>query len=376
MAALAVAVHHSIPDWHQYKIVARIGIDGYLGVPFFFLLSGFVMMWTWHHGGKSHFLAKRAARIYPVVVFGLGVSLLAYACFGNAGAGHAGPKISVLYNLLLVQAWFSNDPLIRQSWDGVAWTLSCEAFFYVIGPVILRALSAPRVRTCAITIVAMVATDFALQAILLPRSGSLVEDFFLYSPVANLPIFLAGALMCRVVMSGGFPSFNLSIVTLLGVILPFALYFEFIPLVQRYNSLAEFWMAPGFLVLIGSAASRDLRSQEGRRLMTSRPLVWGGEISYSFYMTHALLLGALVEVARHRFLPSTPLAGEVFLCGYLVCATVAAGIVHRVVEIPGQRVVLALLTGNGISSALGGRRHGAKAVSQGLPSSQETPSLP
>jgi peptidoglycan/LPS O-acetylase OafA/YrhL len=375
IAAVAVAVHHSIPHWKHYAIVAKIGIDGYLGVPFFFILSGFVMMWTWHHGGQTLFLARRFARIYPIVFLGLVISLASYAAFGDPGAGHAGPKVSILYNLLLIQAWFSNDPAIRQSWDGVSWTLSCEAFFYVIAPLLLGRLSQLNLRLCAIFVSLLAAVDFLIQAIVVPKSGPNLESFFIYNPVANLPFFLVGSVLCLLVMSDRIPNNNLTVVTLFTVILPFAVYLEFVPMVNRYNSLAELWMAPGFVCVIAAGAARDLRSTGNRfTLMSSRPLVWGGDISYAFYMLHALVLGGVLYVAQHRFLPTSPLYGEIFMVGYILLAVFVAALGHRLIELPGQRLLLEVLPSRGPHRRITRSRRSSVAEANRM--SDEIPTLP
>lgn len=350
VAAVAVAVHHSVSHWKQFAVVNKFGYDGYLGVPFFFVLSGFVMMWTWQHGGKRGFLRRRVARIYPVVLFGLSISLLAYAVFGNPGAGHAGNRLSVVYSVLLVQAWFTNHPNVFQSWDGVAWTLSCEAFFYVLSPVLLRWLSRPKERSCLFLVVGLLGGSFLIQAILLPRTGPSVESFFLYSPIANLPFYVSGALVCRLILSGRlFQRSHSVLLASVGVVGAYAFYRGVFPLVQRFGSLAEVWMAPSFLFLIVCGASRDLKKPGSRPFMRSRPMVWLGEVSYSFYMTHALVLGALVYfVQKKGLLPGNPTEGELFLIGFIFLATVVAGATHRLIELPGQRLVLRALSNCGV----------------------------
>lgn len=105
------------------------------GVLLFFLLSGFVIYYSWHEfaGTKDFgtFFYKRFRRIYPIFVLSL---ILAYgvSCLGH---GLPSPNIpGLLGNLLMVQG-FDTDPgwkVVPYMDNGPLWSLSYEWWFYMM----------------------------------------------------------------------------------------------------------------------------------------------------------------------------------------------------------------------------------------------------
>ncbi|CAN7459439.1 hypothetical protein LJR034_002934 [Caballeronia sp. LjRoot34] len=47
--------------------------------------------------------------------------------------------VSLICQLLLLNAWFP-FAAIHQPWNGPSWSISCEAFFYALFPLLLRRL--------------------------------------------------------------------------------------------------------------------------------------------------------------------------------------------------------------------------------------------
>ena len=121
-----VGLHSLLP------FVAR----GYLGVDFFFVLSGFIISHVYlsslarpNRQALSIFLWHRLIRIYPVHVAVLAamVSLVWVA----RGAGilltnpQEGQAASVFWNLMLMQAWGVAD---HPGWNIPSWSVSAEWF--------------------------------------------------------------------------------------------------------------------------------------------------------------------------------------------------------------------------------------------------------
>lgn len=107
---------------------------GYLGVCVFFVLSGFILTYTYASRLSSpksyvrYFLA-RFARIYPLYLLALLIALPLPETRLNARDAAA--------VLLLVQSWGPAESSQGYAWVMQAWTLSVEFFFYLLLPLVL-----------------------------------------------------------------------------------------------------------------------------------------------------------------------------------------------------------------------------------------------
>ena len=122
----------------MYGALQDLATYGYLGVPLFFLISGFVIVWSAAGRTAGAFLKSRFLRLYPM--FWVGVALT-FAVVWLAGVR---PELYslrvVLANLTLVPAYF-DVPFV----DGVYWTLAIELKFYllILAAILLRQM--PRI---------------------------------------------------------------------------------------------------------------------------------------------------------------------------------------------------------------------------------------
>src|SRR5258708_37600251 len=117
----------------------KLSSIGYVGVSFFFVLSEFMLLHT--YAGQpmilKSFWRARFARIYPAYAFSLLVTapFFFYAVltmnipFFVWAKSHL--KLASALVLSLLQAWV---PQAALTWNAVAWSLSVEAFFYVLFP--------------------------------------------------------------------------------------------------------------------------------------------------------------------------------------------------------------------------------------------------
>lgn len=142
-AALAVVFYHSGAGFAASSRFAPAALgnilnNGWLGVPFFFILSGFILTYAhadMHFDGRElrRFFVARFSRLYPVYLLALVISIPFVDHFALA---------TDWFQFFLLQSWFPGSG--ATDWNFVAWTLSVELFFYLVFPfalVFLRALS-------------------------------------------------------------------------------------------------------------------------------------------------------------------------------------------------------------------------------------------
>lgn len=107
--------------------------SGWCAVSLFFVLSGFVLAYSYsgkirNAGSAKRFWQARFARIYPVYA----LSLL--FCFETI---HLLSPGSIAAVLAMVQSWNPFHPQYGGMWNMPTWTLSVEAFFYLLFPLII-----------------------------------------------------------------------------------------------------------------------------------------------------------------------------------------------------------------------------------------------
>lgn len=176
---------------------------GPLAVPFFFILSGFVLSHAYGHrvplttGARRQFWWGRVARLYPIYLLAWLLFLpMAYAKYmGHVHQGATFASSGVL-SVVALQSW---TPL-SQSWNGPSWSLSVEMFFYFLFPFLaLPLLTMRRRRVLLLTAMAwgvMLTLDLCHVTGLISKQVWL--DWFNANPLLSLPTFLIGIVTYRV----------------------------------------------------------------------------------------------------------------------------------------------------------------------------------
>jgi peptidoglycan/LPS O-acetylase OafA/YrhL len=147
---------------------------GYLGVDFFFLLSGFIITHVYlaslacpNRSMVQIFLWHRLIRLYPVhltVLAGL-VAIISLA--GAAGIALNDPQHwqwkNLFWHLTLLHSWGVTESL---AWNDPSWSISAEWFAYLLFPLLAPAMIRVQQRVAALLIaVAALATTALLFAI-------------------------------------------------------------------------------------------------------------------------------------------------------------------------------------------------------------------
>jgi peptidoglycan/LPS O-acetylase OafA/YrhL len=265
--------------WHRaspYLPSASLAVD------FFFLLSGFVLAYTYddrlargHFAGE--FLRRRIVRLAPLVALGSLVGMAAFAARGHSTL----PELTslTLANATLVPAWFvgRSEPFPL---NGVNWSLLVELLLNLA-----YALVAPRLSTRVLA-----ATCFASGAVLLAALVHFQDLPLLRSALPDLVAtaargvfsFSAGVLIYRKARFGR--QFGLPTMAALSALL----LLSFAPNVAD-TALAAPFNAVCIMLLYPAVLWAGIQCQlDG---VVRKAAEWSGAISYPVYALHKPILG-------------------------------------------------------------------------------------
>ncbi|MCM6771850.1 acyltransferase [Nocardia sp. CDC159] len=338
IAALMVFTTHAAfqpgllpPGDASAVFMSVVKVGGYIGVGFFFVLSGFVLTWSAREDDTPRrFWRRRFFKIYPnhFVAFLLAVGFLLLT---------GGKIVGWVQQLLLVHAWWP-DLDVAFGVNDVSWSLSVEALFYLSFPlliVLVRKIRPERLWWWAGGIMAAVVL-MPVVAKLLPAEPRVWWDatpeyeywfVYLFPPVRALD-FVLGMVMARIVMVGSWPRVR-SVWAALAFVAGYAAA-SFLP--TTFSMVAATIVPLAFL--IPAAAAADI---EGRpSWLASRPMVWLGDISYAFYLVHQVALYSMYRLYGTEFQPTLAQSIGLWAVGLGGTVVLAWGM-HRLVELPMQR---------------------------------------
>jgi len=114
--------------------------EGYIGVSFFFILSGFILAYNYQDGilknkkSKRTFYQARFARIFPLHILTLVISVpLTYGVFIQQKSIWFSQALT---NLSLTQSYVPIKS-IYFSFNALSWSISDEMFFYLVFPFLI-----------------------------------------------------------------------------------------------------------------------------------------------------------------------------------------------------------------------------------------------
>ncbi|MGP3638586.1 acyltransferase family protein [Streptomyces sp. 24-1644] len=329
-AALVVVLYHLSRLTGTLPWISDITWYGRSGVTFFFVLSGFVLAWT--YDGKSVptkiFLWRRFARIWPLLAVSVLTSLAVWRALGTDISLRG-----VAATLGLVNAWVP-DRAYLVGGNPAAWSLSDEAWFYLVFPLLLML---PMMRTArgrgwsaAVLCVASVAAWVAGALIAEPALRLWALDYF---PPTRTLQFVLGVAAGLAVKRGWRPPVNLATTVALVVAWHVALipWSGAVPDRLWYSpySASHLLSAPLFALLVAAAATADL---EGRRTyLSGTRMIRLGQWSFAWYLFHEIVIRAALGVFGR---PDTYEETAALWLTVLVASLVLAAIAYHSVEHP------------------------------------------
>jgi peptidoglycan/LPS O-acetylase OafA/YrhL len=339
-AALLVVLHHTLPV--IVPSIARHGwssrLQTFTGttVLLFFILSGYVLALVYLEPGtaidRKNFWRARFARIYPLYFLALALDTpnLFHARLVKYGLSAAVLKTSVTFagSCLLLQQWL---PMLK-GLDFPNWSLSVEALFYAVFPLLGRMLWRRALRVqLALALSCFVifwATDFVAAAHHLPAA---VRE----QPLSYLPYFISGVVIASL---HRWLRAQQSRLTRVRALAPAAALFATVLLIAACSLRLPLpdSIVPG-LVFLPAYSVLLVCFAVGNPMIEavfSRPLlVLLGEASYALYLLHVIVWTWLFQAAG---LPINPWTYALYLATALGLSIAC----FRWVEVPARQYLL------------------------------------
>lgn len=316
------------------------------GVSFFFVLSGFIL--THVYTAKpiqsyGQFVQARVARVWPLHVASL--LLLVFAVPSGAvtfdGAGIFSRWVVLGFNVTLVHSIFPYFAYTF-SWNSVSWSISTEWFFYLTFPFLLVNIRRTWHWKLVASLVLALLWLNLLAALRLPVDGGLEQATVAYGTYAN-PIMrgfefslgiAAWVWWERLVKPAQLSRASWSVIEMAVVILA-AIWLGFGyqatlgnwpegPSQLWVKSIASCWLFA--LLIIVLAAGRGVLGS----LLSWRPLVYLGKISFAIYMVHQVMIKIFIVTLKMESPPAWLFFGAVLA---------AASLSYWAIERPTQRFI-------------------------------------
>lgn len=279
-------------DWSASNhLFQKIFYSGYVGVSFFFVLSGFVLSYSYQEKilkgditFKKYFFL-RFARLTPLH-FGTALPIIGLALyFGNFNLSY------LILNLSYMQSWIPNST-IYYSFNAPSWSLSNEMFFYLCFFFLVKIPLSSLLRFGALLLLtvfvsALVVTLF-LDDLKLYGNSTLAHWMFYIFPGFRLLEFIAGMLLFHLWKRGYV--FN-------SYVLPFAYLTLFLAMYFGNHVPEAFKVSLFFLPVIVFFLFSHLQDHGFIiEILRSKPFVLLGNASFAFYLIHQPLITAFTKI--------------------------------------------------------------------------------
>ena len=324
VAALFVALYH-LPPISFYHLS-----KGFLGIYFFFSLSGFVIALNYFGRIKNlksflNFEKKRFLRLYPLHIFVLFLVLII--------------QISKIYLVDFLpikyeqkafqpQEWFTKFDFIQHifltqsvttlgyplSWNGAAWTISVEFYAYIIFALLIILIRNNQIIFLTIIIIYLLFFEIIFK---------FLEPFINFLFLDGLRYFLTGSLMFIIYRIVKFRLSDFFVILLL-----FLIFF--------FNELLPNYILYSSIILIISIQKENNYTY---RLLNKNYFVYFGTISYSFYMIHFInffLFNQILKLLNINFYSTADnyniILDTVFTAIYLILTTLLSILIYKNIE--------------------------------------------
>ena len=333
--ATASAVHGRLIEAKLYNVYA---------VTVFILLSGFAIaaLIDTKAEGYGLYITRRALRIFPVYLFYLALSVLlvdfALTTWLDAPSGvmqaarttiaadtlaywpwHLAAHLPALHGLVPPRLLPSTD----YAFLGQAWSISLEWQYYLIAPFFIALLTT---RMTAIRI-GLLLIGVVIVALILPR----MPESFIGRWLVDFTLGIATFYFMKYREKEGHP------VRLIPVVKVWALVLAGLVLQRSASVLPYLIWATVIMLVICAREKKGGVAALFSRAANARPLQWVGNMAYSVYLSHMIVLILMLQAVQAIGIKEPWSQFAVLVSATLVGALVVSRISYVFIELPFHR---------------------------------------
>jgi peptidoglycan/LPS O-acetylase OafA/YrhL len=341
VAAILVIFFHV--NWNNHITGLHFFRQAFLFVDLFFILSGFIIATIYRDrirtfSDAGRFMTLRFFRLYPLHLITL-LFLVALETSKYLAASHGLSTSSDIFAFQrTIPAIFVNAAFLQGvgvldtlSWNTPSWSISCEMVAYACFS-LLSVAGLIRSRLYWLIIIPVCGG----YAYLLICRGTLDVTFDI-GVVRCLCGFFLGSLIAKMPMAP-FPNLLVAVSGTMAALV-----------ISCLSGMYEILAVPSFALLVFS-----LRNDEGKiaNLLLAKPLAFFGEISFSIYLVHYIIvsiIGTVLKVTLHAkpitmqgwevpVFNTSPFLGDCLVAVLVIATLLVARLTFNCIETPGREL--------------------------------------
>lgn len=350
-AAAMIVIHHTafyFKIWEPPFVLTQ-------GVTFFFVLSGFILTYTHSTlNGTSEslrFIWARIARVWPAHIFVLVMVIALY--WPTFNPGYTTTTAQLIANASLMQAWVPYSSTFF-SFNAVSWTLSVEMFFYMLFPILIMNLSKTWHWKLAISI-SFIFIALGVIKVTGAKPTSTADEIsyaawlYIWPPARLMEFVLGMTAGLAYLRFGHYLDKTKTIATICGILAISVILFGAMKMpiygyaLESWGVLSEGgrgWFSNSGVAPLFALGIFLIAGEKGiiQGILSWRPLILLGEISFSVYLTHQVIFGYLAIHPQW----AEGMTSEIQMALYWAITLIISYGVWRFVEKPSQRFMRSL----------------------------------
>lgn len=281
IAALLVVMVHTTLKAQSMGIGSKVLEIGHSGVDLFFIISGFIMMMIGSRENKfSIFMSKRIIRVIPLYYIITSFALVIYIINPSLIRGNQ-DGIAVLNSYLLIPAEGRSFLL------SVGWTLSYEMFFYLVFSLTLFIKGSMK---------GVVASLLLASFVVL---GSVSDNILMNNFMSPILLEFAMGIACFYIYNFTITMVSYGKRVILSLLLiASSVIYVFSgedPLFTLFNNRVIELAIPMMMVFLAFCFVENTFKKHKNNIFT-KVMAYIGDASYSLYLTHLFVLGAVSKI--------------------------------------------------------------------------------